>query len=90
MVIAVLATVSVVFRWSLQGRFAEQTDQVGSQFSPAWSNFTATTTTHERTATTREVTGETTSTLLDHAFTRVEPYVDDFSNQPMRNETTYE
>ena len=77
-----------------QGRHPEQLEpepgQVGTQFSPALSNFTVSGTIHQRSRTSLSTRGESASILLDHAVIRSDSSVDDFSNKKLTEEKLFE
>ena len=89
-VIVVMVSIQLYMKWTLQGKYKAAVDELGQPFSPAWSNFTSTVKTHERTNQRHEANGYERSVLLDDAFTRGEPYVDDFSNRPIHDEKLYD
>ena len=90
MVCAVIVAIEIYAKRAVQGRLKASADEIGEQFSPRWSNFTSRTTSHQRSQETLSEEGESSSTLLDHAFTRRGPYVDDFSNRRLTDEQVSE
>lgn len=85
-VVVVMIGISVYFKWTLQGGWKANADQVGQQFSPRWSNYEKVTHAHERSQTTENEDGSAVTTLLDHAVARTDPYLDDFSGVRLRDE----
>ncbi|MBI2495486.1 MAG: hypothetical protein HYY90_05025 [Candidatus Omnitrophica bacterium] len=75
---------------AVQGRLKAGTDTIGEQFSPRWSDVSVTTTTRQRAQNTLRTSGESTSTLLDHALTRRRSTVDRFSEKKLTEEALFE
>lgn len=75
---------------AIQGRLKATTDTVGEQFSPRYSNYTYTTTSHQYQQRTLEANGQSLTTERHHAITSTSPYVDDFSGRKLTDEPLYE
>ena len=86
----VIVGVQVYTKRAVQGSLKAGADSVGEQFSPRWSNFTATTTTHLRAHNTFSSNGEGLSTLRDPEMTQHKGYVDNFSDRKLTEEGLFE
>jgi hypothetical protein len=76
-------------RGESQGKLEPEPGEAGSQFSPRWSRFSVTGTSHARARATLTQDGEQVSTLLDHAVSK-RGWLDDFSDKRMNEEGLFE
>ena len=77
-------------RGESQGKLDPEPGEAGVQFSPRWSRFSVTGTSHDRSRATLTQDGERVATLLDHAVSKTSGVVDDFSDKKMTEEGLFE